>query len=74
MDFTTFYRGKEKEVMVRCGCFNGPMGEFLEKVKKTHGDGKYARAYQAAAETAEVQIGMQDAGGAGSIKNAERSM
>ena len=32
------------------------MDEFVEKVKKTHGDNKYAKAYFAAAELAKMQI------------------
>lgn len=59
-DFTTFYRGKDKKIMVKCGCFNGTIDEFVEKVKKTHGNNKYALVYLSAVETAKLQIDLSD--------------
>ena len=55
-DFTTFYRGKNKQIMVRCGCFNDTIDRFIEKVKSTHGVNKHALVYQKAAELAKIQI------------------
>ena len=55
-DFTTFYRGKDKQIMVKCGCFNGNIDEFIKKVQVTHGDNKYALVYRAAVEVAKLQI------------------
>lgn len=59
-DFTTFCRGKDKQIMVKCGCFNGTIDEFVEKVKQTHGNNKYALVYRAAVEVAKLQIDLSD--------------
>mgnify|MGYP000192235357 CR=1 FL=1 len=53
---TTFYRCKNKKIEVRCGCFNGRIEEFIEKVAETHGKNKHASVYRAAAEIAKLQI------------------
>ena len=55
-DFTTFYRDKDNEITVKCGCFLGKIDRFLEKVTQTHGDSKYALVYIAAVEVAKLQI------------------
>ena len=55
-DFTTFYRDKDNEITVKCGCFLGKIDKFLEKVTQTHGDSKYALVYRAAVEVARLQI------------------
>ena len=55
-DFTTFYRDKDNEITVKCGCFLGKIDRFLEKVTQTHGDSKYASVYRAAVEVAKLQI------------------
>ena len=55
-DFTTFYRDKDNEITVKCGCFLGKIDRFLEKVTQTHGDSKYALVYRAAVEVAKLQI------------------
>ena len=55
-DFTTFFRDKDNEITVRCGCFLGKIDRFLKKVQETHGDNKYALVYKAAVEVAKVQI------------------
>ena len=54
--FTTFFRTKNLFIGVACGCFRGNVDEFVEKVKKTHGDNKHAKTYLAAAELAKMQI------------------
>ena len=51
-DFTTFYRDKDNEITVKCGCFLGKIDRFLEKVTQTHGDSKYALVYRAGVEVA----------------------
>ena len=56
-DFTTFFRDKDGEITVKCGCFLGKNDEFLEKVTATHGNSRHALVYRAAAETAKLQIG-----------------
>ena len=55
-DFTTFFRDKDNEITVKCGCFLGKIDKFLEKVTQTHGDSKYALVYRAAVEAARLQI------------------
>ena len=55
-DFTTFFRDKDNEITVKCGCFLGKIDKFLEKVTQTHGDSKYALVYRVAVEVARLQI------------------
>lgn len=54
--YTTFFRDKDNEICVKCGCFLGKIDKFLEKVTQTHGDSKYALVYRAAVEVAKLQI------------------
>ena len=53
---TTFFRIKDGGVGVRCGCFYGTLGEFREKVRKTHGDGKLAQEYLMLADLMEMRF------------------
>lgn len=41
---TTFFRCKDKEIRVSCGCFFGTISEFREQVKRTR-KGKIAEEY-----------------------------
>ena len=59
-DFTTFFRTKDLKIFVSCGCFRGDIDAFAEKVKKTHGDSRHARAYLAAVELAKIKIDLTD--------------
>lgn len=59
-DFTTFFRDKDSEITVKCGCFLGKIDKFLEKVCETHGDSKYAIVYRTAAEIAKQQIDLSE--------------
>ena len=54
--FTTFFRSKGRAIFVSCGCFRGDIDAFCEKVKLTHGDNQYAKAYMIAAEQAKATI------------------
>ena len=54
--FTTFFRTKDGNIKVVCGCFVGAIDEFLAKVRQTHGDSKHAKVYQAAVEVALAQL------------------
>ena len=58
--FTTFFRTKDRDIKVACGCFLGTTYEFLEKVKKTHGDSKYGVVYRAAVEVALAHIDISE--------------
>ncbi|MCH5298041.1 MAG: hypothetical protein J1E85_10300 [Ruminococcus sp.] len=55
-DITTFYRNKTNGISVKCGCFNGTIDDFADKVEKTHGDSKHAKVYKLAIELAKTQI------------------
>ena len=59
-DFTTFFRDKDGDIAVKCGCFLGKIDRFLEKVALTHGNSKYALVYRAAVEVAKLQIDITD--------------
>ena len=54
---TTFYRLKDGEIGVSCGCFHGTIKQFRDKVKETYGDGKYAREYLMIADLMELHFG-----------------
>lgn len=58
--FTTFYKNKDENVCVRCGCFSGTVDEFLEAVQETHGDNRFGREYRIAAELAKAHILEED--------------
>lgn len=54
--FTTFYKNKDDGISVSCGCFLGTIEEFLERVKETHGDNRYAKEYINAIDLAKIRI------------------
>ena len=58
--FTTFYKNKDENVCVRCGCFSGTVDEFLAAVQETHGDNRFGREYRIAAELAKAHILEED--------------
>ncbi len=60
--YTSFYKNKDNDISVSCGCFRGTIEEFLEAVKKTHGDSKYAAVYKKAMEMARTQIILKEEG------------
>ena len=53
---TTFFRCKDDEIRVNCGCFNGTLDEFCDKVKETHKDNKYAKEYLLAIDMVKVHF------------------
>ena len=55
-DTTTFFRTKSLEIYVKCGCFNGNIEAFAEKVKATHGENEHAKRYMLAVELAKACI------------------
>ena len=57
---TTFFKTKDNNICVTCGCFYGTIDEFLERVSETHGENKHAKAYKLACELARVQIELED--------------
>ena len=55
--YTTFFKDNHDNIFVACGCFRGTINEFRRAVKEKHGTtSKQARAYQAAADLAEIQL------------------
>lgn len=55
--YTTFFKDNCDNIFVACGCFRGTINEFRRAVKEKHGTtSKQARAYQAAADLAEIQL------------------
>ena len=59
---TTMFKTKNGDIYVCCGCFEGSLKEFSEKVKETHGSSKYAKEYLACVEAAKIhfEIGEKD--------------
>ena len=47
-DTTTFFKSKENEIWVNCGCFSGNIDQFATKVTETHGDNEHGQAYRLA--------------------------
>ena len=53
---TIMFKTKNGDVYVCCGCFEGSLKEFEEKVKETHGNTKYAKEYLACIEVAKIHF------------------
>ena len=53
---TTFFKCEDGHIHVSCGCFSGSIQEFETKVKKTHGDSKYAKEYLACIEVVKIHF------------------
>ena len=53
---TTFFKCKNGDIYVTCGCFEGNLDEFTKKVKTTHGDSKYAKDYLAMVEVVKIHF------------------
>ncbi len=58
--FTTFYRSKDNQIYVKCGCKNTDIDTWLKMVDKKHGNNKHGQAYRKAAELARIQIDLED--------------
>lgn len=58
---TTFYRDKNKKIMVNCGCFHGDLEEFGKQVKETR-SGKIAKEYLMIADLMEYHFVSEDSG------------
>ena len=54
--FTTFFRTKNLEINVTCGCFRGNIEAFAQQVQETHGDNDHANRYRIAIELAKASI------------------
>ena len=58
--YTTFYRDKDNEIAVKCGCFSGKIDSFLEKVEQQYNEEKHGAVYKAAANLAKLQISLNE--------------
>lgn len=56
---TTFYRGKNKKIMVNCGCFHGDLEGFRKQVKETR-SGKIEKEYLMIADLMEYHFASED--------------
>ena len=56
---TTFYRGKDKKIMVNCGCFHGILEAFRKQAKETR-SGKIAKEYLMIADLMEYHFASED--------------
>ena len=54
--FTTFFKTKDNEIYVKCGCFRGNIKEFTNEVERTHKDNYFAKEYKQAIRLAELHI------------------
>ena len=53
---TSFFRCVDGLVRCRCGCFYGTVDESRSKVRKTHGNSKYAKEYLMIADLMELHF------------------
>nr|DAY67856.1 MAG TPA: Putative transferase, nesg, ydcK, Structural Genomics.38A [Caudoviricetes sp.] len=59
-DVTTFFRTKDKEIFVKCGCFKGNIDDFEKQVQRVHCNDKHGRVYALAIAMAKEQIELDD--------------
>lgn len=59
-DVTTFFRTKNKEIFVKCGCFSGNIDDFEKQVREVHGENKHGKVYALAIAMAKEQIELED--------------
>ena len=53
---TTAFKTKDGGINVKCGCFQGTLQQFREKVKETHGTNDYAVEYLMIADLIEHKL------------------
>lgn len=54
--YMTFYRSLDGAIWVACGCFDGTIDAFAQKVAEEHGDNRHGKAYRAAIELARAAM------------------
>ena len=52
--YATFYRRKDGETMVVCGCFHDNINAFAKRVQSVHGDNVHGKCYAAAVDLARL--------------------
>ena len=55
-DYTTFYKTENKDIWVRCGCFNNSIEEFEKRVKRVHKNTVYEKQYLEAVRYAKIVL------------------
>lgn len=55
----SFFKCKDGHIHVLCGCFSGNLDEFENKVKKEHGNSKYAKEYLGFIEVVKTHFEVQ---------------
>lgn len=55
-----FFKCKNDDIGVVCGCFNGNLEKFSKKVRNTHGYNKYAKEYLAMIEVVKIHFGKEN--------------
>lgn len=58
-DTTQFWLLTDNTILVHCGCFCDTLDKFVERVKETHGNNKYAKQYMSAIELAKIRFGVE---------------
>jgi len=54
---TTYFFGLDDGgIGVRCGCFAGSLDQWIDKVKKTHGDSLLGQAYLSLVEPVKIMM------------------
>ena len=53
---TTAFNCKDKTIKVNCGCFNGTINEFEERIEQTHGNTQYGREYKTMVELIKIHL------------------
>ena len=53
---TIMFKTKNGDIRVSCGCFTGSLRAFMDKVKETHGNTKYAKEYLACIGVAKIHF------------------
>ena len=55
----SFFKCKDGHIHVLCGCFDGNLDEFENKVKEEHGNSKYAKEYLGFIEVVKTHFEVQ---------------
>lgn len=56
---TTAFRTKNGDVHVSCGCFQGNLEAFCQRVESTHGNNLYGREYKKMIELIKIHFGIE---------------
>lgn len=59
-DYTTFFRGKNDQILVACGCFQGYIQTFRNEVQKKHGNNMHGKDYMQAISMAMCYFGARE--------------